>query len=659
MKVEVRKSFVLFSFSLQAIGAAQTGTFSTTLYPVLVKADCRSCHNVDGVASTTRLHFPEPDAADRIEAFGRSLAVLVDRNHPNESLLLKKPTKRVAHAGGERIKQGSADEAVLRAWVNTLAALPDDQLAEALKYREQEAAGAGQKRTTVVLRRLTQSQYNNTVRDLLGDLTAPGNQFPPEDYVNGFKNQYQAQGLTPLLVEAYSGAAEKLARNAFRGGDTHKLIPCKPSASCRETFARSFGLRAFRRPLEPDEVKRYAALFTRESEFLKGAQLVVEAVLQSPNFLFRLEDTRNPKWQPYATASRLAYALWDSMPDSTLLDAAARGELSTPSGVEKAARRMLDHPRARQALDEFVSQWMRFDRLLTASKDRRRYPQFTRETAVAMTEETRVFVSDLVWNDRNFMDLFTADYGFLNADLAAIYGLPAPPKEYERVQFRPESERAGVLGQAAFLALTAKPDDTSPTARGLFVREQFLCQKVADPPPGVDTNLPPFTEAKPQTNRDRLGMHVSNPACSTCHNLIDPIGFGLEKFDAVGGRREKMKLIFGGGYRARTPGKVIELDLDTTGSVAGIPDSKFTSPRELGAVLARNPQCQECVVKQYFRYTVGRVETPADRPLIASVLEDFRKSQFRYKELMVSLVRAREFPPEGGASHVASNHPAQ
>jgi len=665
----VPKHLTLLSFSLQAaIAVAQTGTFSQTLYPILEKADCRGCHNADGVASATRLHFPDLESTDRIEAFGRSLAVLVDRNHPDESLLLKKPTKRIAHAGGERIKQGSADEAVLKAWVKTLAELPEDQLAQVQKYRAEEASGGGQKRTTVVLRRLTQSQYNNTVHDLFDDITAPGNQFPPEDYVNGFKNQYQAQGLTPLQVEAYSAAAEKLARNAFRGGDTHNLIPCKPSPSCRETFVRTFGLKAFRRPLEPDEVKRYAALFTTEvstpksgirnpkSSFLNSAQLVVEAILQSPNFLFRLEDTRNPKWRPYATASRLSYALWDSMPDQALLDAAARGELSTPQGVEKAARRMLDHPRARQALDEFVSQWMRFDRLLTASKDRRRFPQFTRETALAMTEETRVFLSDLVWNDRNFMDLFTADYGFLNADLAAIYGLPVPAKEYARVQFRPESERAGILGQAAFLALTAKPDDTSPTARGLFVREQFLCQKVPDPPPGVDTNLPPFTEAKPQTNRDRLSMHVANPSCANCHNLIDPIGFGLEKFDAVGGRREKMKLIFGGGYRSRTPAKVIEIDLDTTGSVAGIPDSRFTSPRELGAVLARNPQCQECVVKQYFRYTMGRVETPADRPVIANVLEDFRKSQYRFKELMVSLVRAREFPPDGAANHVASNH---
>src|SRR5262249_32959037 len=161
----------------------------------------------------------------------------------------------------------------------------------------------------------------------------------------------------------------------------------------------------------------------------------------------------------------------------------------------------------------------------------------SRETAIAMTEEARQFISDLVWNDRNFMDAFTANYGFVNADLAAIYGVPAPAKEFERVQFRDDSERAGLLGQALFLALSAKPDDRSLTGRGLFGREQFLCQHVPPPPGGVNTNLAPGTEAHPLANRERMLEHVTNATCATCHNLIDPIGFGLEKFDAVGARR--------------------------------------------------------------------------------------------------------------------------
>ncbi|MDX1983816.1 MAG: DUF1592 domain-containing protein [Bryobacteraceae bacterium] len=638
---------------------AQDGPFGAGLFQVLEKAACRSCHNPDGVASPTRLHFPELGAApEKVEAFGRSLVTLIDKERPDASPLLTKPTNRVAHAGGERIKPGSGDEAAVKEWVARLTRLSGVELSSALKYREEEALGSGHAVPRVELRRLTHSQFNHTVRDLLGDQTSPANQFPPEDFVNGFRNQTQAQNLSPLLIEAYSGAAEKLARNAFRGGDTRGLIPCKPSPACRTRFVREFGQKAFRRPLEPSEQKRYEALMIGEKDFLKGAQLVVEAMLQSTSFLFRLDETSNPHWKPYAMASRLAYAIWDSMPDAELLAAAARGDLNTPQGVEKAARRMLDHTRARESLNEFVSQWMRFDRILTASKDRRRYPQFTRETAVAMTEEARLFASDLVWNDRNFMDLFTANYGYANADLAAIYGVPAPTKEFDRVAFPAASERAGLLGQTLFLALTAKPEDSSPTARGLFVREQFLCQHVPEPPAGVNTNLPPVTEAKPQTNRDRMSEHATNPSCAACHRLIDPIGFGLERFDAIGARRDKFQLQFPIGARGERRGqfKTVALDIDPGGYVAGLPDSQFTSPSQLGAVLARSAQCQECIVKQYFRYTVGRMETPADRPVIRKVLDEFRASQFRFKELIVALMRARGFSTSGEAVHVATDH---
>ena len=627
------------------------------------KADCRSCHTADGVASPTRLHFPDPGAApERVEAFGRSLVTLIDRERPDASLLLAKPTNRVAHAGGERIARGSPDEAVLKQWVQRLTQLSGVELTAALKYREEEASGRGHTNKVLELRRLTHSQYNHTMRDLLGDQTSPANQFPPEDFVNGFRNQTQAQNLSPLLIEAYSAAAEKLARNAFRGGDMRGLLPCKQATpACRSRFIREFGLRAFRRPIEPAEQKRFEALMATEPNLLNGAQLVVEAMLQSTSFLFRLDDTSDLKAKPYVTANRLSYALWDSMPDAELFAAAARGDLNTPTGIEKTTRRMLDHPRAKESLNEFISQWLRFDRILTASKDRRKYPQFTRETAAAMTEEARLFIGDLVWNERNFMELLTANYGFANSDLAAIYGVAAPAKEFDRVAFPAGSERAGLLGQALFLALTAKPEDSSPTARGLFVREQFLCQHVPEPPAGVNTNLPPVTEARPQTNRDRMTEHATNPSCATCHKLIDPIGFGLERFDAIGVKREKFQLQFaiprrGDGGGRRGPMKTVDLDIDPAGYVAGLPDSQFTSPSQLGAVLAKSAQCQECIVKQYFRYTMGRIETPADRPLIRGIVNEFRNSQFRFKELIVALMRATAFSEPGEAVHVASDH---
>ena len=627
-----------------------TAFAQSPVYSVFEKADCHSCHNRDGVAAGTRLLFPEGNVtAAQTDAFLRSLVTLVDRLEPGKSLLLEKPTKRVSHVGGERIKQGSPEEATLRAWIGELGKLNGDALAKALRYREEEEGGGGQQAPRVELRRLTHSQYNQTVRDLVGDVSKPADRFPPEDFVNGFRNQIQGQSLSPLLIEAYSEAAEKIAQSAMRGGDTRGLIGCKPSLACRSKFVREFGLKAFRRPLDGGEQKRYEALFGTEKEFYKGAQLVIEAMLQSTNFLFRMEESSDPKLKGYVTASRLSYSLWDTMPDAQLFAAAAQGEFSVRAHVN----RMLDNPRAKVALNEFVGQWLRFDRILTASKDRRKHPQFTRETAVAMTEEARLFVSDLVWNDRNFMELFTAPYGYVNGELASIYGVAAPAQEFGRVAFPAASERAGILGQALFLASTAKPDESSPTARGLFIREQFLCQHVPDPPAGVNTNLPPFSAERPQTNRERLSEHVTNPGCASCHSLIDPIGFGFEKFDAVGARRDKFEFSTPGrGQKA--PAKAWSLEIDSTGFVAGVAKSAFSSPSALGAVLGESAQCQECLVKQYFRYTMGRMETAADRPVIRKMTDEFRRSQYRFKALIASLMISRENP--GGTVHAARNH---
>jgi len=642
----------------------QEVSFQEKVYPVLENAGCRNCHNVEGVASATRLHFPNENAdLARVEAFGKSLVEFVDRQNLDNSQLFLKPTRRIPHTGGERIRQGSTEEAALRSWIAYLAKLSGPELAEALRYRQVEASGYGVA-PQVVLRRLTHSQYNNTVRDLLKETGNPAGQFPAEDYVNGFKNQYEALSVSPILADVYSRSAERLAANTFRRGDSRGLLPCKPAsdddAACRTEFLRTFGRRAFRRPLDDEEIVSYQAIFLAERNFLAGAQAVIETMLQSPSFIFRLEATPNPKWRPYAKASGLAYFIWNTAPDDALLDSAARGDLNTPDGIERVTRRMLDDPRARDGVDEFVSEWLRFDRVMSASRERRIYPLFNRELAKAMTEESRRFIADLVWNDRNFMQAFTAEYSFLNSDLAAVYKLPPPARDYQRVEFPPDSERAGLLGQSLFLTLSSKPDETAPTGRGLFIREQFLCQQVPPPPPGVDTNLPPVEESKPVTNRERLAMHTGNQVCAGCHNLIDPIGFGFEKFDAIGMRREKYKLLFypnlTGVAGRRAKPKEIDLELDTRGWVAGLPNSEFTSPQELGAILAKSPQCQECLVKQVFRYMSGRQDTPADRPVLSRALQAFRQSDYNFKELMVALVKSQELVESRRVVDVASHH---
>jgi hypothetical protein len=199
-----------------------------------------------------------------------------------------------------------------------------------------------------------------------------------------------------------------------------------------------------------------------------------------------------------------------------------------------------------------------------------------------------------------------------------------------------------LLGQASFLAATAGPAETSPTARGIFVREQLLCQHVPPPPPNVNTTLPEPTEDKPLTHRQRLAAHVDSAVCASCHRLMDPIGFGLESFDALGRWREK-ETIFIAADNARAPAKKIELPLETGGEIAGLPDSAFNDARQLGRILAESPVCQQCMVRQVFRYAYGRQETAADEATIRGLFAAFRDSGFRFTELLIALVRSPEF----------------
>jgi hypothetical protein len=620
-------------------------SFSRTVYPIFEAAQCSGCHADDGVASATRLHFPEPNASpDDIEAFGLTLAVLVDRTDPTKSLLINKPTNREKHTGGERIKPGSYDEQALLEWTKYLARVPEDAVSAARKRLTAAAAPA----QTQLLRRLTHSQYNNTVRDLLGDYSRPADRFPPEDFVNGFKNQVRTQGMPPMLAEVYSASAEKLALNAFRAGDVNGLVPCKPAsgrdAKCRDQFLRRFGLRAFRRPLTDIELRRYAALFsaqaTKTGRFLDGARVVVEAMLQSPKFLFHAESGPDGQFRDYDIASRLSYFLWDTMPDQRLLDAAANGELRTRADLERTARAMLSQPVAKQAADEFFAQWLRFDRVIGSVKDRRRYPEFTPELAAMMVHETRTLLGNLVWNDGNFMEAFTADYSFLNSDLAKLYGVPAPSGEFELVKFPVGAKRVGILGQASFLTSTAGPVETSPTARGIFIREQLLCQHVPNPPPGVNTEVPEPTPDKPLAMRQRMQVHMESPTCAGCHRLMDPIGFGLENYDAVGRWRDTELIEFGTG---RSASKKVELPIDSKGEIAGIANSSFSDPVQIGRVLSGSRACQECVVKQVFRFAFGRLEARSDRDTVRETFGAFRESGFKFKELLVALVRSPQF----------------
>ncbi len=491
-----------------------------------------------------------------------------------------------------------------------------------------------------MLRRLTHSQYNQTVAELLGDQTQPARQFPSEDFVLGFTNSAEGQSISPLLVEAYAQAAARLARNAGRSGKLKELAACATPGvqPCTVRFVRTFGKSAFRRPLSSAEVARFARL--------NDLQLIVEAMLQSPDFLFRSEPGA------YGAASRLSYLLSNTLPDRELTRLADGRALREARQIEASARRMLADPRARLALDEFAGQWLRFDRVRNAIREGRLFPEFGAELAAAMTEETSRLFRHLVWNKQDFRGFFNANYTFVNASLAQLYGLAAPEREFSLVTFPADTRRAGVLGHASFLTMTSKPEETSPTERGLFVREHFLCQIVPPPPPGVDTTLPAVMEDRPMSNRERLSVHLSNPGCAACHRLVDPIGFGLQQFDAIGRFREKQVMLV---YPAidkrqnqgtRRIGEAVQIPVDTSANIVGLPNSAFTNAAEAGRVLANSPVCQRCVVKQYFRYAMNRQESAADQTAIGAIFERFRRSGFQFQELVLGVVTSGPFLEE-------------
>jgi hypothetical protein len=648
---------VVIPFTLAAVAFAQPGPaqsddyFADHVYPMLRVAQCRLCHSDTGVGSVTELLFPGPAAnGEQIVAFGLQLRNFIDPVDPAQSWLLQKPTNREAHTGGVRIVPGSVEERTLLGWIEYLAHFTaeqhraaDEKISRAQRYQLEPLS----------IRRLTHSQYNNTVRDLLGDLSRPASRFPKEDFIHGFTNQVAGQGISPLQAEAYSEAAERLAQAAFRGAGPQELLPRVPrhatDPDAAFAFIREFGQKAFRRPLIDEEKHLYGNLLLTEAErtgtFIGGARLVIEAMLQSPHFLYRIERGPSSPYRQYEIASRLSYLLWDTLPDNQLFLAAEQGKLNAAADVEAVARQMLTDPRAQTAFDEFLAQWMRFDRVLAATRDRRRFPSFSEDIAIAMTEETRRLFRHLVWTDQNFLEFFTADYTFVSGALAELYGLPTPSEEFTRVSYPEDSGRAGVLGHGSLLLLTSKPAETSPTSRGLFIRNQFLAQEVPPPPPGTSTELPEIAEDRAMTNRDRLATHLNNESCASCHRLIDPIGFGFEHYDAVGAYSKKIALRFGTRNNART----VELEPDTSAYIQGIADSEFASPKELGKILAENEATHRCIVKQLFRYAFGRQETNNDRPVIDSLLADFRDSGFQFRELIVSLVTSELFL-EGGSN---------
>lgn len=454
------------------------------------------------------------------------------------------------------------------------------------------------------LRRLTRTEYDNTVADLLGQRAAAA-AFPLDQLQLGFDNNADVARPSELLVEQYEAAADRLATKAVQ--DLPALTGCRPADpaaedACARQFLQSFGLRAYRRPLTKEETDSHFAFYaSMKAKYGHGGavKVLVQAMLQSPYFLYRVEGPEaSPagavvKAGPFELASRLSYFLWASMPDKALLDAAAAGMLSTAAEIEGQAQRMLADPRARQGVGYFFAQWLELSRLDRAQKDAAAFPKWNTTVAGLLRQESETFVQEQVLRDEATLGtLLTAPFSYLNKDLATFYGVAgASGAAFQKVMLN-SAQRAGVLTHGSFLASAAKPNQTAPVARGLHVRDRLLCAPPPPPPDNANTKFPE-PDGK-STTRERLAQHREDPACAGCHALFDPIGLGFEHYDAVG------------LWRDRDAGKIV----DATGEVAGAGDAdgKFDGAMQLAGQLARSSRTTECVARQYFRFAFGRAE---------------------------------------------------
>jgi hypothetical protein len=393
------------------------------------------------------------------------------------------------------------------------------------------------------LRLLTRVEYANTVADLLGIPVPAVDNLPVESVVDGFDNNASAQVVTSRHMDEYLATGDRLAAQAITTSKGRLLVCQATTPGCDRTFVTGFGRRAFRRPLTDVEVTRYLALFNPQvtgGNFDTGLQLAIRAMFGSPNFLYRSEvGEKAPdgsyKLTGYEVAGALSYFLWSTTPDDQLLEAARSGQLDRLDGVEAQAGRLLADPRSRPAVNNFFREWLATSGFQFTNKDMAVYPAFTDRVRNAMIAEADAFVTDVVFTrNGSFKDLFATDFVFANDVLATFYGLP-PMTGSELRKVPAGAGRGGLLTLGALLGMHAHSNESSPVRRGVFVRQRLLCQTLPQPPQNLNI-MPPGLDAR-LTTRDRFGKHSSDPACSACHQYIDPLGFGFERYDGVGAYR--------------------------------------------------------------------------------------------------------------------------
>ncbi len=497
----------------------------------------------------------------------------------------------------------------------------------------------------LAMRRLTEAQYRRAIADVFGPGIEIAGRFEPDGRREGLVAVSSAfVTVTPSGFEQYEAMAREIARQVVTEPHRARLIPCAPAdparadAACSEAVLRAYGPRLLRRPLEEAEIERRVEAAgeaaAQMGDFFAGLELIVTSLLVAPDFLFRIESVEeaagadgSAPLSEATLASRLSFLLWNAGPDDALLAAVGEGRLSEPDAYAREVDRMLASPRFEEGVRAFFEDLFRFGEFADLGKDPVRYPMYSAKVAADAREQTlRVVVDHLVAREGDYRELFTTRRIFMTRTLGPIYALPVQAESgWEARELAPGDRRAGLLTHASFNLLNAHPGRSSPTLRGLFLREALLCQSVPPAPANVDFGL--FNaDDNPQyrTARDRLAVHSSSASCRNCHALTDPIGLGLEHFDGIG------------RYRASEGGATIDASGDLDGEA-------FADAVELGQALAESPQLGRCLVETAYRYAVGRAATLDERPLLRQLERGFEQEGHRIAALLRAIALSEGF----------------
>jgi len=508
----------------------------------------------------------------------------------------------------------------------------------------------------VTVRRLNRSEYNNVIRDLMHLDFKPAKDFPADDSGYGFDNIGDVLSVSPLLLEKYLSAAEKISEQAVAVSSRGKSLsstrltefqkqyfkyPIVPDNRRRiaEDFARAFMRRAYRREVSSEEIKNVLVLAKQAVDdggsFEEGVRLAVQAVLVSPHFLFRWEldgAPDNPEsvrlLNEFELAARLSFFLWNSQPDDQLLKYANKVQLRKNLGKE--VERMLKDVKAQSFIESFVGQWLELRNLNVYQPDKKLFPIFTPSLRNDMRRETELLFSHIMRGNHSVLELLSADYSFVNEPLASHYGINGVKgKNFRSVSLR-GTHRGGILGHASILTITSDPNRTSPVKRGKYVLENIL----GTPPPAPPPDVPPLSESGKisGTLRDQFMKHRQDPACASCHKLMDPIGFAFENYDAIG------------RYRTKDNG----LPIDAGGKLET--GESFDNATDLRRILFSQKQeyFARCMTEKMLTYALGRGLEYYDKRTIDRIVARLKGNNYRFNELVQGIVTSLPFDMKRG-----------